>query len=521
MKIFNRIKKFMAVIVAVCCAIPVVGCGGSTPDDEFSVQFYYWSSGYGDEWIEEIVNNFNEQNGTYTVYLEPESSMNTVEASLHGGAASNTYDLYMTGLSSWSGFADIMEPLDDVLSATYGNESQTIAEKFTSSQLNPRKDENGSISSLFYGNSVMGIFYNHDIFEEFDYSVPRTTNELANLVDAIRDDYDEETNDVSPFVVFQDTNNGYFKFVYEVWAAQYWGESYYTNNFLYLKDANGTKDARTVYEGKTVSGEENKQNDGRYKSLEVLEQILTNTSVHKLSTSFTYTESQTAFLEGQAAMTVSGTWMKAENDADRTRDIRIMKTPVISSIVERLDDTSITDEQLSLIVKAIDENKSLEATRVSSGVSTLSQNDFDYIKNARGMVYDNNANNHVFIPNYSNAKNGAKEFLKYFYSDEASLVWMNDKHEPAPVKLDDPSKHDKSSYDNWDNSVAKFSENITFRLVNTLKNSKVFSMSGKDMFANVSIIDNLVIEFGRKNSDQIWSDMLNIINSNWNLWINA
>ena len=94
-------------------------------------------------------------------------------------------------------------------------------------------------------------------------------------------------------------------------------------------------------------------------------------------------------------------------------------------------------------------------------------------------------------------------------------------HESAPVSLDDPSKLNTSSYSAYDISVKDFTDAITYRLVNTLNKSKIFSMSGKDMYANVSIIDNLSIDYGRKSVDDIWDDMKNTIDQNWALWIGA
>lgn len=515
----KKLSKIIACITSIFCLSTAIACG-ETPNDEFSVQFYYWDSGYGSEWITEIVDNFNEQQDIYTVYLETEEHMNTIVATLHGGEASNTYDLYMTGLSSWSGTAPDMEPLDDVLSTKYGNESKTIAQKFAPSQLNPRKDAQGSISSLFYGNSVTGLFYNEDVFNEYDYQIPRTSTELVDLIWTMQGNTDMSEDGISPLVHFADPNNGYWKFVYEVWAAQYWGKDFYEQKFLYLEDENGAKDSKNLYKGLNAVGTDVKTNDGRYKALEVLSEAINPSTLHSISTSAKYTEAQTAFIAKQSAMIVSGTWMKTEMSSSGA-NVRLMKTPVISSIVEKLENTSITDEQLSLIIKAVDENKSLEEARSTSGVTSLSENDYDRIKEARGMVYDNNANNHVFIPRYSNAKQGAKEFLKYFYSDEATLVWLNQMHESAPVSLDDPSKLNTSNYSAYDISVKDFTDAITYRLVNTLNKSKIFSMSGKDMYANVSIIDNLSIDYGRKSVDDIWDDMKNTIDQNWTLWIGA
>jgi ABC-type glycerol-3-phosphate transport system substrate-binding protein len=448
--------------------------------------------------------------------------MNTVVATLQGGATSNTYDLYMTGISSYASYAQDLEPLDDVLDSKYGEESKTIRQKLGESQLNAKKDKDGKIRSLVYGNSMTGLFYNKTIFDTYGYEVPNTTDEMIDLVLDMRDDSKMKKAKIYPMVHFGDANNGYWKFIYEVWATQYWGSDYYEDKFLWLEDENGVKDSRNLYEGKNAEGVDNKEEDARWKVLEVLERLLTPTTVHPKSSTNTHTDAQTSFIAGQAAMLVNGSWMKAEARVDNGADFRMMKTPVLSSIVDKLE-TEIDDEELSKIITAIDEGKTLEEARTASGVSALTENDFARLCEARGMFYDNNVNNHVFIPAYSNAKDAAKEFLKYFYSDEGALIWMNEKHELAPQSLDDETKLDMSSWDEWDKSVYQVAQGVTFRLIKLANKSKVFEMSGKDMFANVSIINSLCAsnEKDQLDKDGIWTAMCKIIADNWDVWMNA
>jgi hypothetical protein len=51
----------------------------------------------------------------------------------------------------------------------------------------------------------------------------------------------------------------------------------------------------------------------------------------------------------------------------------------------------------------------------------------------------------------------------------------------------------------------------------------VFEMSGKDMFANVSIINSLCAsnEKDQLDKDGIWTAMCKIIADNWDIWMNA
>ena len=87
------LKRIIALTLACGCVFGATACKkDEVKNDPDTVQFYYWNSGYGDKWLNTIVDNFNKNQSKYKVELETTRNMNTVVATLQGGATANTYD---------------------------------------------------------------------------------------------------------------------------------------------------------------------------------------------------------------------------------------------------------------------------------------------------------------------------------------------------------------------------------------------------------------------------------------------
>ncbi len=523
----KKIGKAICMLVALTLtAGSMAACGESENKGKDVVQLYYWNAGYGIEWLNEIADNFNNNNAQYKVEIEESANQTTVTSTLMSGEM-NPYDLYITGLSSWAGTEPDMENLNDLLDSKYGTESKTLREKMNSYALK-MKEHNGEVRSLGIGSDAQGMFYNADMFTKYNLTVPRTSDEMEALAWEIQGRTDMKTSDgvkISAFAHFKDENNGYWKYVYEPWVVQYMGVDEYVNNFMKLKNANGEEQKDVLY-GNTAAGADNTANDARYKVMQALERMLTKDTVHARSNEDSHTTMQTAFLNGQSAMMTNGSWLKNEMSvSDGSLNFLMMRTPVLSAITETLEDKNMTDTELSAIIGAIDEEKSYEETKTSLNMPELSENDYNRIYEARGITYGSGANGgtHVFIPKYSDAKEAAKEFLRYLYSDEGIAIWMKYQHSPSWAGFDDPSKADYSTWDEWDKSVSKVSERQTFSMSGTLDQSKVFSENGRDMFANVNIIMKLTVKnpTDKLTADGIWANMRKIIDDNWANWMDA
>lgn len=470
------------------------GCAGDPAlNSATDIQIYLWDSGYGSEFMIETVEGFNQAQSEYHATLDYTSSASTIISTL-GLGSSNTYDLYFTMLNTNMYNKDFAK-LDDVLDSPAFGETETIRSKYYPYLLKGVANADGTTNFLTYGNGWCGLVYNSEIVDDEKYFVPRTTNELSLLTAELAGD------SITPWLFYNDSNNnGYWNYAVQGWEAQYDGIDYYYNTMFALKDENGNTPSKEVMLRK----------DGRYQALKVLESLLTPSTVHPEVTSGNFTKVQTLFLAGEAAMTVNGSWLMNESTGSKDNFV-MMKLPVISSIVEKLEDKQMSDGTLSDIVKEVDEG--------ATSSDLCSQNDFDRIKEARNLLYNNGSESYVFIPSYSPAVEGAKEFLRYFYSDEGTLAFMRNDRLPGPVRLTDASKFDVESLPKWNRTQFEFSQTLT-AVTNTLDKSKVFLNYSLNQFANLTYAQYLCAmnPKDRKNADDLWQTMTNRVNENWSDW---
>lgn len=497
------VKKTIAMFTAGLLLFGAVACGkNNNGNSTTDVQVYYWRSGLGSDFIDAIVKDFNASQDTYTVTVDSEESASTIINSLALGK-SNTYDLYFTMLNTYQYNSQFIT-LDDVLDSKADGESVSIREKYYSYLLDGVKNADGTTNFLTYGNQWCGIVYNREIIDGNKYKVPNTTNELDKLVTRLNGDSSltEKTSGFKPWIFYNNTdNNGYINYLTMIWEAQYDGLDYYNNTMLALKDESGNSPSKEVFLKK----------DGRYQALKTLQGMLTSETAHAMSTSTLFTTVQRYFLNGEAALMVNGGWLLNESSGD-TEKFLMMKTPVISSIVEKLEDSSMTDETLSAIITEVDEGKTS---------STLcSQNDFDRIKEARNILYNNASEQYVFIPDYSSAIDGAKTFLKYFYSDKGIKKYIETTKLPSSAKLSDESLFSTSSLDAWHERQFDLTKTTT-AITNTLTKSSVFVNNSLNQFASISYAQAFIAKnkSDYKDVDGVWALITDRINKNWSDWI--
>ena len=496
-------KKFTKIATALLAismgVLPAASCGKTeVANSSTDVQIYLWKSGYGAEFMTEIVNSFNAKQDKYKVTLDYDESAATIIKTLSLGS-SNTYDLYFTMLNT-NQYNKDFENLDDVLDYTVSGESKSIREKYYGYLLNGVKNADGTTNFLTYGNGWCGFVYNADIIDGVKYTLPNTTNELDELITEIKGD--KTLQGVKAPLIFynNDDNNGYLNYATYVWEAQYDGLDYYYNTTLALKAADGTTPSKDVFIEK----------DGRYKALKVLESIITPTTVHDAHTNKNFTDVQTLFLDGEAVFMVNGSWLMNESTGTKT-NFGMMKMPVISSIVEKLEDTAMDDATLSATISEVDEGK--------TSSDLCSQNDFNRIKEARNLLYNNASEQYVFVPNYSVAKDGSKEFLKYFYSDEGLAKFMSVTGLPNSARLSDESKFDASALDAWHKQQFDLAKEVN-AVTNTITKSKLFINSNTNQFASVAYAQSLCASNSKDKltADGIWNKIVAKINENWADW---
>ncbi len=129
----------------------------------------------------------------------------------------------------------------------------------------------------------------------------------------------------------------------------------------------------------------------------------------------THTTVQTYFLNGRGLIMPNGSWMESEmRNSKSSIECKMMKTPVISALGPQLN---LTENQLVAVVSYVDGDELTGAQQ--SVVDSLSADVIEKVRVARNMSYSQKTQFHVFIPEYATAKEAAKKFMAFYYSDEA------------------------------------------------------------------------------------------------------
>lgn len=302
----------------------------------------------------------------------------------------------------------------------------------------------------------------------------------------------------------------------EVFAAQYDGLDYTVNTFYASKDAEGNSPSKDVFMTK----------DGRYQALKVYETIITPDYVVSGSNSADHVSMQTQFINESCAMMVNGSWMANEMKSVAASDSFLtMKTPVISSITDKLT-TVKKDSELCKLIDAIDAvtdgTAALEDYKNGDSYDidgmSVSAADWDYVYAARNTVGQNYSGHGAYIPAYSDAKEGAKEFLKYLYSDEGYKLYLEAQHLTMPLSLDS-GEIDMSSWSSFEQGQAALLESASqYASAYNAKNHKIFVDGGAtNLFGDQSYIQYFCSQNAadRKNADEVWNVLMDYIDSNY------
>ena len=514
----RKMKKLAALGLVLVMTLSLAACGGKKDGEEDAdhnggkeVEISYWNSGMGTEFLDAMCKAFNEKQSEWYVYHNDTASSEAVKAT-YPMSDVDTIDLYMaTTVADTSSMAT----LDDVLDSTADGDTMTIREKFDASHLESEVDADGHYYSLTWGGGSFGIIYNKDLFKKAGVEVtPRTTDELAKVCDELLE------NGATPLTHYMDdAGNTYWSYIADVWQAQYDGFDNYKNTFLACKDASGNSPSKDVLTTK----------DGRYQVLKAMEKIVTPEYVLSGSNSQDHIKMQTLFLNQDIGMMVNGSWLSSEMEGTGSvENYGVMKTPVISSITDKLD-TIKGDTLLRKVISAIDAvtDGSADISEYQSGAGyvvdgkEISASDWETVKTARGMVGVNYPQQTCFIPSYSDAIDGAKEFLKFFYSDEGLRIFANHLHYTLPIKLSQ-GEIDKSDWNGFELEMSNIFENAEVCVSQSMKNKHdIYINGGATPYAGYKYVAYFCSSNAedRVTADEAWDEIIKKVNGDYDGWL--
>ena len=423
-------KTLLTAALAVALSISFAGCtAGKVDNSDKTVEVLIYNAGYGIDWFNKIADDFKAVTD-YDVVTKEVASNDNFESILRAGGSNTTTDLFIVcdafgryidfGSKMVSGYEYCLEPLDDVYNHTPECESKTIGEKMWKDyrdsylfdvEIGGKQEQHYYVAPWASGFS--GLMYNKKVYADAGLSgTPRTTAELLEYADKVKES--------GKYAFYHSSESGYWEYLFNTWWGQYETLKGVSNFYNAKISDSAIPDA--------VSSMGIFDQKGILTSLEAVAACLDPSKGYAESTveALDYATVQARFLNGNGAMMPCGDWL--ENEMKKiskvdTSNIMPMRTPVISAIADKLsfaaDSETVRETNLRALVDYADGG----AKPTYAEESTVDA-DAAIVSAARKVTYTIGNSHQAVIPVYATAKEGAKEFLKFMYSDKNLAEYM-------------------------------------------------------------------------------------------------
>lgn len=471
-------KKIIALFIMSLMLVSAFACGNNVkPNDGVenkTIEIKAVIAGYGIEWLEEAIKEFNEmykEEGYKAVLTEKDTELNTVnEISI---PKRNTTDIFfhenvINQLVNKSrsilktGDVALLEDLSDVYNSkaigkSKQEEGKTILERFPE-ELQKAVTYTGALKGYegLYGmpwqGGTTGIYVNKKVVEDAGYTLDdlATTDKLIEFVKDLAPADPLDTNAIFPIAWSGLKAPGYWDYITQVLFAQYEGKDSYTKFWNFIPDSGNVEtDGYKVYE-----------KQGIYESLKITQLLENKDYAAPGTSSIDHIGAQARVFTGTSAMMISGDWIYKEMEkdyGDYLNDVMAIRTPVISALGVKLNlcgashtaDTICADcdEILHSIVLDVDKETLTDAEIAAKFDANVTADKVKTIREARGYYQGSAYSTLALVPSYSDAKTGAKLFLKYLYSDDGMKTYKSNTY--VDLLLDYTVKPDISGYEDF------------------------------------------------------------------------
>lgn len=452
-----KTKKWLFNGVALLCGVTSLFGGAScgkkgAPENENTLEMWCWDGGWGTDWYYALAEAFQEQDWVKEKYpelvvvAESDVARSSVSGKLQAGEGVNTIDLFFSdGCHDYIG-RDVRgkEYSPNLTEAVYNSlvpgENITVKEKMNPSHVEAARwydsgsaalDEDAPFEAytFYYSNGYNGWLYNADLLSQLGMTVPLTTDEFLDTCGKIRDT-DNAIYD-SGYAVSYASGAYYLQYLVPLMWAQYEGMENFKNFYKGL-DSDGNY-SNNIY-----------RQQGRLESLRFLEELIDyNTNyVNKYGNGMPFMSAQTTFMQGEGIFYFVGDWFETEMKEIKKQlvkegydyDIKFMKTPVISAIVNKTPTIRAAataagvsnDEMLRKVITQIDNGKinAADAVAADASLGGITQTDYDVIIEARSIVHTISTGDEAYIPAYAKGKEIAIDFLRFMATDVANKIYI-------------------------------------------------------------------------------------------------
>ncbi len=203
--------------------------GGTSTGEELRICVY--DGGYGTEWLDTIAANYEAKTGVKVIADVDSTILDRLEDQLENVS---DYDIYMSHDINWQNFAarGLLANLDDLYTRNVeGFENTTFEDRVIDGAVEYSKTagEDGSehFYKVCYTQGAGGLIYNIDMFEENNWEVPTTYDELVALCNTINNaqiQVEDSRQTVKPFAWSGADRQYYWDYIVFEWWAQLAGD---------------------------------------------------------------------------------------------------------------------------------------------------------------------------------------------------------------------------------------------------------------------------------------------------------
>lgn len=443
----KNIKKLASFMMALLLLFSMAACGkeeafdpNNIVEDTTTLDIMCLHKGYGFEWLTALKEGFEAANPGVEVKITTISKSDIIRGSMKNYKKSEIdlfFDIHSSGMgglvqeySSYYGGKQALRPLNDVLASEIPGEGVTVADKMHTTLLAPYqsagRDTADKADDVYYGlpymQGTMGMYYNETVINEAlgegNWKVPNTTNELIALCQRLKA--------AGCHMLLPGELDQYTRTMFIPNWAQYEG---FENWLKFYEGVGYDKDRSRESQLSSLIYTQ----QGRLESLKVAYDLISLDKGFVLSNSAeigtnNLNDYQKRFVDpkNKLALYPCGDWLMQElqdnsGESGAASTIKMMKTPVISSIINSVNSYSAGQEAR---LPNISDDATLSAVidYVDGRIDTLPEGvtaaEVEIVAQARNIISSQADMHMVYAPEFSDAKVLANKFLVYMASNE-------------------------------------------------------------------------------------------------------
>ena len=447
----KNVKRIVSLLIALLLLFSMTACGekdtfdpNNIVEDTTTLDIMCLHKGYGFQWLTALKDGFEAANPGVTVKITTISKSDIIRGDMKNYKKSEIdlyFDIYASGMgglvNEYSNYYDgkqALRPLNEVMATEIPGEGITVKEKLHTTMLasyqSAGRDTADTADDVYYGlpymQGTMGMYYNETVINaalgEGNWKVPNTTNELIALCQRLKN--------AGCHMLVPGELDQYTRTMFLPNWAQYEG---FDNWLKFYEGVGYDKDRSRESQLSSLIY----QQPGRLESMKVAYDLISPENGFVLSNSAeigtnNLNNYQKQFVDpkNKLALYPCGDWLMQElkdnsGESGGTSTIKMMKTPVISSIINSVNGYSANQEArlpnisddatLSAVIDYVDGR----SDTLPAGVTEA---EVAFVKQARNTISSQADMHMVYAPEFSDAKVLANKFLVYMASNEGIQI---------------------------------------------------------------------------------------------------